>query len=179
MEHIWNLKFQNDHNFEQVYTSKIINIKDNKLAETNYKIIQGILPCGVNLVRWKRKNTANCDVCNQNETVEHLLYECKYASNIWSKVMRAFNIQISLSDVILGNDLSPEMNFISSIVVYLIYKEWVTLSIDTKKRSENPNMIRYIKELSYYNKICKESISLQKYVRNIEKLVEYLKDSLM
>ena len=44
--------------FEKVYCNKVVNIKDNKLAETNYKILHNILPCGENLLKWKRKDTS-------------------------------------------------------------------------------------------------------------------------
>ena len=55
MEHFWSMTLQGDINFKEVYANKIIKIKDKKIAETNFKILHGILPCGENLKRWKIK----------------------------------------------------------------------------------------------------------------------------
>ena len=44
--------FNHDIDFEYVYKCKIVNIRDKKLDETNFKIMHGILPCNVNLVKW-------------------------------------------------------------------------------------------------------------------------------
>ena len=174
MEHKWNLIFNCENNFEKIYYKKIINIKDNKLAETNYKILLGILPCGTNLFRWKRKTDAKCDVCNNIETIEHLLFECEYVKNIWLTIRGTLKRDISLHDVILGTNLTDNHNFIVSVTVYLIYKEWVNLSINNKLRSKTPNMARYVNELTYYKMICNKTIILQKYVESLQSLCDNL-----
>ena len=174
MEYKWNLKFQGENNFKKIYTRKVINIRVNKLAETNYKILLGILPCGTNLLRWKRKTNANCDVCNEIETIEHLLYECEYVKHIWQKIMELLDVEITLRDIILGSNLSDKHNFIVSVVVYLIYKEWVNLSLDTKVRQKVPNLLRYINELMYYKMICEKTIVLQDYIESLQCLCDGL-----
>ncbi len=74
-EVIWKNIVGIDIDFKQVYKNKIINIKDNRFAEANFKIIHRILPCGVNLHKWKKKTDNKCDVCDNKESIEHL-FEC-------------------------------------------------------------------------------------------------------
>ena len=73
-------------NFNQIYTIKVKNIKDYKLAETNFKILHYILPCAANLVNWKKSLSNKCSVCNEVETIEHLLFHCNYAQHIWKNI---------------------------------------------------------------------------------------------
>ena len=49
---------------DALYT-KICNSKENKLKEFYFKIIHGILPCNVNLARWRVRIRNLCDVCGE------------------------------------------------------------------------------------------------------------------
>ena len=82
VEYKWNISMNMNITFTDVYLRKISNIKDKKIAEFNYKIIHNILPCGVNLLKWKKKDHDKCDICGQKETIEHLIFECTYASTL-------------------------------------------------------------------------------------------------
>ena len=47
MEQVWENTLQTENtDFNKVYRNKIKLVKENKLAETNFKILHGILPCG-------------------------------------------------------------------------------------------------------------------------------------
>ena len=163
-----------DYNPTTIYTDKIIGIKDNKLAETNYKILYKILPCGVNLKKWKKKDSDICDICNKTETIQHLIYECQYAKFLWSKIEKALNTNISLLDIVFGKKSQPDMNMFISLVVYLIYKEWITYSMNFDKRPTSLNMNKYTQELITYKKIYNASQTLMKYTKHIEITIEYL-----
>ena len=70
----WSHRFNDiEINYEYVIRSKVVTIKDNKLAETNFKILNGILPCGVNLIRWKKATNSECSICEQQESISHML----------------------------------------------------------------------------------------------------------
>ena len=61
LETFWTDKFGgNEIDFKCVYHQKIVGIKDIKLAETNFKILYNILPCGEKLVKWKKIESAEC-----------------------------------------------------------------------------------------------------------------------
>ena len=59
------------------YMSKIKLIKDKKIAETNLKILNNILPCNKNLHTWGKNETKLCYICGEEESISHLLYHGK------------------------------------------------------------------------------------------------------
>ena len=62
-------------------------MKDKKLAETNFKILNNILPCNRNLFKWGKCDTNLCHFCQEEESVGHLLLECTYALLTGSSVL--------------------------------------------------------------------------------------------
>ena len=60
------------------FVKKLLKEPEIKLKEFNFKILHGILPCNSNLKKWKIRSVDVCDVCNQIQTIEHLLYGCCY-----------------------------------------------------------------------------------------------------
>ncbi len=111
---------------------------------------------------------------HKGHVVQHLIYECQYATLIWSKIEKAFNTDITLIDIVFGKKSQQEINMIISLVVYLIYKEWIRYSMDFSKRPKYPNMNKYAQELTNYKKICNASQTLMQYVNQIETTIEHL-----
>ena len=171
---IWKTKvnIETDIDSKTMFCCKIIDIKDNKLAETNYKILYKILPCGVNLKKWKKKESDQCHICNESETIQHLLYECQYATYIWNKVEESLNIKITLKDIIVGKTSRPELNMLTSLIVYLIYKDWINHSMNNNQRPKTPNIKKYTLELTHYKQIYNASKTLMKYVQYIENIIQ-------
>ena len=101
---------------------KVKQLKDKKLAETNFKILNNILP--------------PCLFCQEEESVSHLLYDCIYAQKIWKLVNDVFHLGHSTShdDVIFGVDLDLSMNYVFSILIYYTYKQWLIPSFENKLR---------------------------------------------
>ena len=139
--------------------------------------MHGILPCGVHLVRWTTIDSSECIVCREKENITHLLYECSYAQQLWSKIMGALKVNINLSDIILGTGIQMK-----SIVWFLL---WYTLYI--RNGYHTPLRIRWehrkpielfswrygvLKRKRLYN----ESRTLQKYnsciTCNIQKIID-------
>ena len=142
-------------NFKDVYTKKIIKILDRKLAEFNFKILHDILPCNVNLVRWKKIANKECRLCNVEETIQHLLFECTFAKAIWLDLKHKIGLDVSVKDIVLGGKLSESQNVLVTIVAYYIYKCWL-LECFNNVRRHNVNISAYLTELRYrYNSyIC-------------------------
>ena len=67
-----------EHFLYKSYFCKVKQIKDKKLAETNFKILNNILPCNANLHKWGKSDTKLCCFRQEDETVSHLLFECVY-----------------------------------------------------------------------------------------------------
>ena len=50
------------------------------------KILNNILPCNRNLLKWGKSETNLCCFCQEEETISHLLFYCTYAESIWEVV---------------------------------------------------------------------------------------------
>ena len=129
--------------FKEACKKKIKCIKDPKLAETNFKILHNVLPCNYNLFKWKLNESKFCQICGNTEDIKHLIYECSYAKAIWRKVQNVVEENISLEMILFGFYSRNDVNFMLSIVVYSIYKEWLICSYEKKLRKTEPNFSMY------------------------------------
>ena len=129
-----------------LFTRKVFNEKETKLKEYNFKLLHGILPCNVNLKKWRIKDSDICDICHDRQTISHLLIECQYVQPIWLKVNKLFNIVVSFP-MLLGINVDLQYNCILTLVGFLIYKDWLLQSLDFKKRSVSPQICKFKSEL--------------------------------
>ena len=154
----------------KVFTTKIILEREIKLKEFNFKLLHGILPCNYNLKNWKIKDNNDCDVCGQVQTIEHLLYECDYVKPLWGLVEQICDVDINFKKI-LGLDRCCEHNNLLTVVCFLIYKEWLLLSLEKKKRNENIQLSFYKEELSVrlaiYEKCTRFDYTLKEFMNEI------------
>ena len=172
-QRIWTARFTQDIDFRTIYKQKIYQIKDQKIAEFNYKVLNLILVCNKNLKTWKIIQNDHCEICDVVHDIGHLLYFCTKAKRIWSIVRTVFNMQITFKDIIIG-DHDKESTFLISLLEYLIYKEW--LIYHTDKWEEN-NIIYFIhRELKSRNNIYKKisGNSWDKLPEKIDIMIEYI-----
>ena len=99
-----------------------------KLKEFNFKLLQNIVPCGRILSKWKANISENCNVCNEIETVRHMLFECERVKQLWIVISQILLYSIKWKDIVIGipdyNCRSEKINFyniIISIVAYAIF----------------------------------------------------------
>ena len=137
---------------------KIILEKEIKLKEFNFKVLHGILPCNRNLKNWRIKDSDLCDICQRTQTIQHLLYDCIYVKPIWDMVNRVFNTSVTFP-MLLGSDNSFQYNRICTLLAFLIYKDWLLLSLEYKSRTFPMSFIKYKAEL----KLRKDIYSRCKY----------------
>ena len=80
-----------------------------------------------------------------------MLYECKYSKTIWKIFKNVFGYKISeiISDIWNNQNLEH----IITLTCFLIYKEWLLLSLDGKIRNGILNASFYSNELSLRQKI--------------------------
>ena len=84
-----------------------------------------ILPCGDTLSRWKLISSDKCILCNEKETILHLIYECNYAQTSWDNIHKAVNITISPEFIVCGRN-DKCLNVIIAYVCYFLCKESVS-----------------------------------------------------
>lgn len=131
---------------EHAFRSKVFLEREIKLKEFNFKILHGILSCNNNLMRWKIKTSGKCDVCNEIQTIKHLLFDCTYVKPVWNIVNNQLALDISYQQI-LGLDKSFDHNAIVTIICFIIYKEWLVLSFQNKARSHATSMTYFKNEL--------------------------------
>ena len=136
------------------FTKKIKLEKEIKLKEFNFKLLHGILPCNRNLEKWKLKSNDQCDVCSLPQTIEHLLYDCTYVKPLWKLIEKYLGVNIGYKQI-LGLDNLFKEDAIVTIICFLIYKEWLVLSLENKKRNRHISMSYYKGELVLRTEIYK------------------------
>ena len=104
--------------FNRACYKKVKVIKDRKLAETNFKILHNILPCNLNLHKWKLRLNNHCNICGDVETIRHLLFECVYVKDIWKKVETTLGCKLTLSMVLFGLYVKEDVNYVISIILH-------------------------------------------------------------
>ena len=129
------------------FKNKVVLEKEVKLREFNYKLLHGILPCNYNLNKWTIKHSCICDVCDQSQTIQHLLFDCRYVKPLWNIVNATFGIQVTYEQI-LGIDQNFHYNSITTLICFLIYKEWLVHSIDGKNRYSNIQFNYFKNELT-------------------------------
>ncbi len=73
-----------------------------KIAEFNYKLLHRIITCRYIVSQWKNDVTPYCLYCHDIETVEHMIYNCPEAQNIWKCIDTIMNINIKWKHVAIG-----------------------------------------------------------------------------
>ena len=149
MESIYSRRF-NIHGssiWQNIYSQKVKCILIPKLAEFNFKILHNILPNGYILNKWNSKVSRFCELCNEIETTEHMLYECNVIRNIWNSISNIVKINITWKSILCGfpgcdvTDKINILNYIICIVSYTIFK------VNSKCKFED---IKYVKTMLHY-----------------------------
>ncbi len=115
------------------FSKKVADEKEIKLKEYNFKLLHGILPCNLNLRKWKIRTDDSCDLCGNTQSIEHLLYSCIYIQPLWGIINNIFGLSLSYRQI-LGLDKQFKHDFVTTIVSFIIYKHWLLLSLEHKKR---------------------------------------------
>ena len=91
-----------DHNLtmECIFSRRVNLEREKKLQEFNFKVLHNILPCGTNLKKWRIVDCSSCDICHMEQTMLHLLYECKYVNHVWNHVSNVLGWNVESRNVI-------------------------------------------------------------------------------
>ena len=104
--------------------------------------MHGILACNRNLEKWKLKSNDQCDVCSLPQTIEHLLYCCTYVKPLWRLIEEYLGVTIGYKQI-LGLDKLFKEDAVVTIICFLIYKEWLVLSLENKKKNTHISLSYY------------------------------------
>ena len=133
------------------FTKNVALGKEIKLKEFSFKVLHGILPCNLNLMRWKISDSHECDICGETQSIEHLLYSCVYVRPLWQIVE-------------LGLDEQCEHDDIITIVSFLIYKDWLLPSLQNKNRNSTIALSYFKAELTLRQQIYESVDPLRQHI---------------
>ena len=150
---------------EDAFRNQLCSNIEFKLKEFNFKVMHGILYCNSNLKKWRKKENDACDICNCRQTIEHLLFECHRAANLWKLVEDAYQITVCFSNIVCGlRDYDLIFNHAITLLAFLLYKEWLLSSLENKRRCLDFPYHFYISELKLRDKIyLKNELDLNLY----------------
>ena len=66
--------------------NKIFRIKNKKIAEFNYKLINNILSNNYFVSKLEKNCTFLCYGCSHVENTRHLIFECENVQNLWKNI---------------------------------------------------------------------------------------------
>ena len=139
-------------NWKKVYILNFKSLTDKKLSEFSYKIIMNLLVCESNLLLWKKSDSNECLYCKDIHTVQHMLYECKHANELWKILSNITRTNINFASIVVGND-NIQFNTAILAIAYAIYKKWL---ID-KEGNGQMHILQFVKkELGYKITIYKQ-----------------------
>ena len=92
-----------------------------------------------------------------SQSIEHLLLECRYVKPLWELIERHLDLNIGYKQIFGLDKLSKE-DAVVTLMCFLIYKEWLLLSLENKKRNTSISLSYYKSELlprTEIYKLCK------------------------
>ena len=90
--------------------------------------------------------------CKEQQTIKHLLWDCLYVKPLWEIVGDVCGFEISF-DRILGTEDCNGYDYVLTLISFLIYKEWLLLSLEGKNRQRRINLQFYKNEIELRRKI--------------------------
>ena len=91
---------QRDMSVEDACRNQLCSTIDINLREFGSKVMYGILACNSSLKKWRIKESYVCDICISKQTIEHLLFECHRAVNLWNLFEDAYQITMNFSNIL-------------------------------------------------------------------------------
>ena len=86
-----------------------------------------ILICGKTLSKWESNVSQNCNLCNKEDDISHMLFTCIMVRNVWKDVSHILQCELKLEHIILyhSNIDNELINYCISEVEYSIDKFWL------------------------------------------------------
>ena len=158
----------------QAFSAKVVQTKEKKLKEFNFKLLHGILSCNKDLFRWKIRPYDICDVCQEIQTIEHLLYDYSYVKPLWNIIDLVYGTKVNFIQI-LGVDELFNYGSVITLICFLIYKEWLLLSLENRKRNPVIALKYFNNEIKLRIKIYEKRICVDPgHIQRLNELMLYL-----
>ena len=116
-----------------------------------------------------------CDICSRDQTIIHLLFDCRYVHKLWEIISVALGWNVQQHNILYGSIEENFMhdNIVITVICFLIYKEWLLYSLDNKNRPGVLNHQTLKCELEIRKSIY-EKCRLNRNVEMLDKILNYL-----
>ena len=150
---------------QAIFENKITQIKENKLKQFNYKLLNKICANGKILSKWNAKFTNTCDKCSEIESQEHIIIHCSQTQDIWNTLGNKLNIHLDQYTIIFGLKNNEPVNNLITQVSYSIHKYWLI-----RKNEDKPYNLTELKKVIKQDLIYKKHFFSIVNLHDIEKV---------
>ena len=129
-EEKWDNRFKNNKqiNWKVIWNFNLKAIRENKIAEFNFKFLHDIIPHKYNLYKWKLSNNPLCSYDDDLHDSIHLFVNCKQTKLFRKKfsdaVAKIYNIRFSFNEYILINGYNLEVKTLHSLNFLIMYAKY-------------------------------------------------------
>ena len=123
----------NEEDWEEAFVNIFSVTNSTKLRMFQYKILNGILTTNVVRSKYTANLTPKCTFCKtENETVHHLLVECRNVKNQWKnlrkwcKYILGITFELTDRDIILNNFNGKSKAFVNTLILLMKRYLYVT-----------------------------------------------------
>ena len=99
---------------------KIVQNNEHKMAIFHFKTIHQILICGKILSKWESNVSQNCNLCNKEDDISHMLFTCIMVRNVWKDVSHILQCELKLEHIILYHNENYHSNIDNELINYCI-----------------------------------------------------------
>ena len=144
-----------------IYSLKIKEIFDKKVAEFNFKLLNNLLCNNIFLRKIKKSESDLCQYCKAySEDNEHLIFNCDNVNHIWKLASKILKFEIQWKHILIGfyfekNQKIVDLNNIISTIATIIYKYKMYCRLKDKEESKNNISIHLKGSLKTYSCVYK------------------------
>ena len=80
------------------------------MAIFHFKTIHQILICGKIFSKWESNVSQNCNLCNKEDDISHMLFTCVMVRNVWKGVSNILQCELKLEHIILYHNENHHSN---------------------------------------------------------------------
>lgn len=171
VEEKWEERLNNQEqiNWKVIWKFNLKAIKENKIAEFNFKFLHDLIPHRYNLYKWKLSNNPLCLFDGDLHDSIHLFVNCKYTKLFWEKfsevVDKIYNMRFSFSDYILINGYNlgdKTLRSLNFLIIYAKYAIYITF-IHAENRKV---MFHELSMFSIFKKLIRNRLNVEQWCKD-------------
>ena len=164
-------------NWENIYCLPQKLTSDPRLISFQYSILHRFITCNYILHLWKLKDTNKCNLCNEVDSIEHLLFWCQDSKSFWKNVenflanTQNLSFKFTLLEVLLGIPCR-KYSMLSIINYVLLLGKWFI----HKSKIVNSEEIDFLEFINILKKKLEIELYVAKCKMQNDNYIEYLEE---